>query len=81
VAPRVCVVGFDHVAEQHGGAPIRRRELERVVDRALPLARERCEEREGREHEQQCPRAPVGHEGNEQTEWCQQRIAGEGRED
>ena len=59
VAARVLVVGLDDVAEQHRGAAVRARELERVVDAALALARERREQQEHRQNEQERPRVTV----------------------
>ena len=54
VAPRVRIVRFDDVSEEHGCAPIRVAELERVVDADLPLAskiREQPDHRQGEDHE------------------------------
>ena len=56
VAAGVLVVGLDDVAEQHRRAAVRGRELERVVDAVLPLAREGREEQEHGQHEQERPR-------------------------
>jgi hypothetical protein len=51
VEPRVGIVGLDDVAEQQRGAAIRVRELERVVDPNLPLAREHEQQRDQRQYE------------------------------
>ena len=51
VIARVLVVGLDHVAQQQRGAAIGLRELQRVVDPRLALAREEREQRDEREHE------------------------------
>ena len=78
VAARVLVVGLDHVAEEHRRAAVRGRQLECVVDPALPLAREGREEEQHRQHEQERPRMPVRREGDEQAERREQRVDGEG---
>ena len=49
----VGVVGLDDVAEQERRAAVGVAELERVIDTGPPLARERAEERDEREHEQE----------------------------
>ena len=51
VAARVRVVRLDHLAEQHRGAAIRVRELERVVEAPLPLLGEHLEQEDEREHD------------------------------
>ena len=74
VAARVGVVRLDDVAEEEGGAAVGVAELERVVDAAVPLAREEGEEAEEREYEQDGERLVVGHDREEEAGRRERRV-------
>ena len=68
VRARVGVVGLDDVPEQKRRAAIRMAELERMIDAAAPLARERAQKPDEREHEQECGSVIDRREGGEQPD-------------
>ena len=62
VAPRVRVVGLDHVAEQQRRTAIRMTELDRMIDPPPSLSREEPDQAEQRQGEQDGVR-PIGERG------------------
>ena len=74
VTARVLVVGLDHVAQQHRCTAVGGRELERIVEPVLALARERREEQQDGQQQQQGPRMAGSGEGDQQPEWSEQRV-------
>ena len=51
----VGVVGLDDIAEQEGGAAVGARELQRLVEAPLPLARGEADEEQERQRQDQHP--------------------------
>ena len=70
----VRVVCLDDVPEQERGAAVRMAELESVIDTAAPLARERAQEPDEREHEQEGGSLFDGRERREQPDRRERRI-------
>ena len=68
VAARVGVVRLDHVAEKYRRATVRARELERVVDAHLALAREDLEQRDEGQDEEDPPGAADGRDRDDEAD-------------
>ena len=74
VGAGVLVVRLDDVAEQEGGAAVRVRELERLVDPPLPLQRRDADHGEQRQRQQQRRLPMLRADGGEQREGGQDEV-------